>query len=93
MVDADRLHPPVAQQPGEQPVRRVEDFAIFDPQAGQRVDVEEPPVVDLVRCRPPIRQAVGLLLEQIVQRVEAPRIAGRPVRGANGIGDLTGDDG
>ena len=41
----------------EQHVRRLEHFRLLDPQAGQRVDVEEAPVVDLVRGRAPVATA------------------------------------
>ena len=57
VIDPDRVHLPVANQLAEQLVGRVEDVCVLDAQAGQRVDVEEPPVVDFVRRRTPVRQA------------------------------------
>ena len=70
MIDADAGDPFLAQQARQQLVNRLEHRRVFDAQAGQRVDVEEAAVVDLVRRGPPVRQPVRLLLEQLVQRVE-----------------------
>ena len=70
MIDADAGDAPFADQPRQQLVDGAKDVGILDAQPGQRVDVEEPAVVDLVRRRPPVREPVGLLLEQIVQRIE-----------------------
>jgi hypothetical protein len=44
-------------------------------QRGQLVDVEEAPVVDLVAGHAPVRQAVGLRVDQGVERVEARALA------------------
>jgi hypothetical protein len=62
-------------------VRGLEDRPVLDAQPRQRVDVEEPPVVDLVGRRAPVREPVGLRLEQLVQRVEAGGIARPAVDG------------
>ena len=53
----------------------LEDVLALHAQGGQVVDVEEPAVVDLVGGHPPVGQAVALVLEQVVQQVEAPRVA------------------
>ena len=70
---------PSAQQPQDQLVRGGEDLRLLHAQGGQFVDVEEAAVVDLVGGDPPVRQAIGLLVEQVVEQVEAVRVA-RPCR-------------
>ena len=77
MIDPHARDAPFAEQRLEQLVDRREHVAVLDAQAGQRVDVEEPAVVDLVRRGPPVRQPVRLLLEQLVQLIEARRLARR----------------
>ena len=79
MIDPHAGHPSLGDEPGQQSVDRREDVGILDAQAGERVDVEEAPVVDLVRRGAPVGEAIGLLLEQLVQRVERLRLPGRPV--------------
>ena len=49
-------------------------------QRGQVVDIEEPAVVDFIRAPPARRQAVALLIEQLVEQVEAVRIASLPLK-------------
>ena len=60
---------------------------ILDPQAGQRVDVEESPVVDLVQRRPPVRETIRLHFEQLVQVVEALGASGFAVEALDGLVD------
>ena len=79
VVDADRVTLPSRISDREQLVRRLEDLRVLDAQAGERVDVEEAPVVDLVRRRAPVREAVGLRLEQLVEPVEARGWPGVPL--------------
>ena len=83
MIDADRVDLAVANQLPEEPMGRVEHLLVLDAQSRERVDVEEAPVVDLVRRRPPVRQAVGLRLEQLVQPVEAGGASRRAVEPAD----------
>ena len=71
MVDPDAGDVPALEPVEEQGVRRLEHLRVLDAKAREIVDVEEPAVIDLVRRRPPVRQAVRLRLEQDVQRVEA----------------------
>ena len=79
MVDADAVHAPVGEELPEKLVRRLEYLRPLDVQPGQRVHVEEPPVVDLVRRGAPVRQPIRLRLEQLVQGIEARRVAGDSV--------------
>ena len=77
-----------------------EDLGLLDPQAGQRLDVEEPPVGELLGGRPPVGEPVVLLAEQRVERVRVAvqrddlgveraghgRLAWRPARPAGPAG-------
>ena len=56
-----------------------EHLRVLDPQPRKGVHVEEAAVVDFVRGRAPVGQAVRLLLEHRVQRVERVRLAGYAV--------------
>src|SRR4029450_10437739 len=47
---------------------RLEGAGVLDAQAGQRIDVEEAPVVDVAGSKPPVAELVVLALEQMVQR-------------------------
>src|SRR3546814_4402227 len=51
----------------DEPVNGVEDLGKLDPDAGQVVDVEKPPIVDFTGCDAPEGDAIGLRLEQAVQ--------------------------
>src|ERR1700730_17360391 len=52
----------------------LEQLGQFHAQAGQLVDVEETPVIDLFRSNAPIRDPVGLHFEQLVQARETQRV-------------------
>ena len=79
VVDAQADHAPLADPAEDQAVDVLEDQLVLDPDAGQLGDVEEPPVVDLLGRDPPVREAVHLVFEQVVEAVEAPGVAGRPL--------------
>src|SRR3546814_2714697 len=51
----------------DEQVNGVEDLGKLDPDAGQVVDVEKPPIVDVTGCDAPEGDAIGLRLEQAVQ--------------------------
>ncbi len=53
----------------------VEDVRIFHAHRGELVHIEEPAVVDLFRRNAPVRETVGLVVQQPVEQVEAARIA------------------
>ena len=75
MVDAQAVDRPVGSQLQHQPVRRLEDLVALLAQRGESVDVEEAPVVDLVAGHTPVRQTVGLGVDQRLQGVEAGALA------------------
>ena len=93
MIDADRLDLAVGEQGLQELVRVREDRGILDPQPGQRVDVEEPPVVDLVEGRAPVGQAIRLHFQQLVQRIEALGLAGFAVEDRDHRLDRVADGG
>ena len=75
MVDAQPVDPALADLAEDGLVRAVEDVRLLDPQAGERVHVEEAAIVDVARRHPPMGEAVGLGFEQPVQGAEAVRPA------------------
>ena len=79
MVDAQAIGLPLCHELHHAPVGGREDVLALGTQAGEVVDVEEAPVVDVVRREAPEREPVGLSGQQLVERVEAARIAGRAV--------------
>ena len=84
VVDPKAMDGARPQQLEQHLVRGVEDIGVLDADRGQRVDVEEPPVVQLLRGNPPVRQAVPLPVQQLDQR-ELPRCragSGRCGRGS-----------
>ncbi len=83
VVDPHARHGVSGNQSREQVVRRLEDFRQFHTHACQIVNVEEPPVVDFVRRRPPVRKPVRLPLEELVQQVVAVGHANPAVEGFN----------
>ena len=74
MVDAQALNALVGDHREDQLVRACEYLRVFDAQAGEVVDVEEAPVVDLVRGDAPVCEPVVLRGDQ---RIEAAGIAGK----------------
>ena len=56
-------------------MRRVENLRQFHPDGGEIVDVEEAPVVDFLRRDPPEGEAIGLIVQQRIERIETARIA------------------
>ena len=68
-----------ADQLEDEAVHLVEDRRVFHPQRGELVDVEEAAVVDFLGRDAPVRQAVRLLVQQPIERVEAARLAGDAV--------------
>ena len=79
VVDAQGGDLALVEQLEEQPVGLGEDLRLLHVDRRQLVDVEEAAVVDLLRGHAPVRHAVGLLLEEPVEGVEAARLAGPPV--------------
>ena len=68
VVDAQPVDPALGDQGEQHGVGLGEDLLVLDPHPGQRVDVEEPSVVELLVADPPVRQPVELPVEQLGQR-------------------------
>jgi hypothetical protein len=101
VIDPQALEPAVADHLEDEAVRLREHLRIFDAHAGQIVDIEEAPVVDVVDGDAPEGQPVVLVPEQIVERVGRPGIGrirgearagaldrGRDLRIAGALGEL-----
>ena len=79
VIDAEPVDLAFRQQAQRQPVRLLEHVGVFHPHRGEGVDVEEAAVVDLLRRDAPMRQAVSLRVEQLVEQIEAARLLLGPV--------------
>ena len=77
MIDAQAGDRAAADQLEKQPVRGVENFRQFHPDGGQIVDVEKSPVIDFLRRDAPESEAIGLIVQERVERVETARVARR----------------
>ena len=75
MVNTQAVHLTVRDQAKYQSVRGLEDIFALHGERGQVVDVKESAVVDLVGSHSPVREAVALILEQVIQKREAVRVA------------------
>src|SRR5437588_6929344 len=64
-----------------------EDLWPLHTQGGKVIDVEETAIVNFIRGDAPVRQAVGLVIEQAVQQVKAVWIVGLTVQEGNRLLD------
>ena len=69
------LTEPSANQPQDQLMRRLENVFSLHVQRARSLTSKKRAVVDLIRSHPPVRQAVALVLEQFLEKVETARIA------------------
>ena len=79
MIDAQAGDGAALHQLEDEAVHLVEHRRVFHAQRRELVDVEEAPVVDLLRRDAPVREPVRLLVEQPIERIEAARLAGDAV--------------
>ena len=82
VVEPQALQLVLGNQTLDQRMDGIERAGVFDAQAGQRVDVEKPPVVDLAGRQTPLAELVVLTLEEIVQGLD---LRGAVCPGAIGI--------
>ena len=68
MIEPQALQPAFRDQPFDQAMDGVEGACVLDSQSGQRIDVEEAPVVDVAGSKPPMPEPVVLALQQMMQR-------------------------
>src|SRR5215469_13541878 len=85
MVDAESVNLAFAQESEYEFVGLVEDKLRLLSQGSEVVDVEKAPVIDVVGGNPPIGEAIGLRLDQLVQGIERGGIAGFPVHFSNAL--------
>jgi len=74
VIDAEAVDRATLQQRERVGVCALEHRRHFHPDRRQLVDVEEAPIVDFLSGYPPVRKAIGLVVEQRVEGVEAARI-------------------
>ena len=68
VVEPQALQPAFRDQLLDQAMNGVERAGVLDPQSGERIDVEEAPVVDVAGGEPPVAELVMLAFEQMMQR-------------------------
>ena len=78
VIDAQSGHLSRAHEPEDQAVRGLEHGGVLHPDGRQGVDVEEPPVIDVVARDLPEGEPVGLGAEKGVEAIEARRLSVRP---------------
>ena len=91
VVDPQSRHVAADQQIEDQAMALGKHFRGFRADGRQLVDVEEPPVVDLVRGGLPVRKPIDLGIEQAVEAVEAVGRAGRAIELRDGLADVSGN--
>ena len=68
VVEPQSLQPVFRDQPFDEAMHGVEGAGVLDAQSGERVDVEEAPIVDVAGGQPPMAELVMLAFQQMVQR-------------------------
>src|SRR2546423_4170421 len=81
MVHSYSCDAAITQQLAHQAVSGSEHLWVLHPQADQLIDVKKSPVIDLLARNHPVREPVGLSIQQAVQRIEAVAVPGLPVAG------------
>ena len=74
MIDPQPGHLSFPDEPEQQSVALGENRRVFHSDGAQVVDIEKPPVIDLLRRHRPVREPVHLPAQEFVQQVEAPRV-------------------
>ena len=81
VVEAQPMQTAFGDEAADERMNRLEGTAVFDGQPGQRVDVEEAPIIDLAPGKPPMRKTIVLTLKQIMESDDGVR---SPAAGAIG---------
>src|SRR5262245_37958224 len=76
MVDPQPVDDAVAEQHEHERVHVLEDFRQLDPQAGEVVDIEEAPIIDVVAGYAKVRGAPVLLRDESVERAPHAVVVG-----------------
>ena len=67
VVEAQPLQSAVRDQPRDQTMNGLERTGVLDAQAGERIDVEKSPIVDIAAGKPPMGKPVVLAFQQMMQ--------------------------
>ena len=68
VIEAQALKLPLGDQFPDQTMRGVKCSGVFDPQARERIDVEEATIIDVAGGKPPVTEPVMLAIEKVMQR-------------------------
>src|SRR5256885_17239708 len=75
VIDAQPSHRAGRNQLEQKPMCFLKNFRQLHPNRGQVVDIKETAIIDLFRRDPPEGEAISLIAEQGIERVETARIA------------------
>lgn len=70
VVDPKTVHLAFRDQIQDESVRVGENLLAFHTERGEIADVEEPAVINLIRCHAPVREAITLMFQQFVEPIE-----------------------
>src|SRR5262249_52741221 len=87
VVEAQSMQTAFGDETADERVNRVEGAAVFDGKPGQRVDVEESPIINVAAGKPPMREAIVLALEQVMEGEDGVRLAASGAVGAQAAFD------
>ncbi len=76
MVDPQAVHQAVADQLKDFLVSGLEHRRALHAQAGQFVDIEEAPPIDVIACGAPAGETIVLMFQQVVQALKAFGVTG-----------------
>ena len=75
MIDTNSGYNILLDQRKRDSVDAGKHFWILDSDGGQVINVEESPIIDLIRRNSPKAQAIGLLIEQSFELIKAMRVS------------------
>ena len=91
MIDPQAIDVAAGQQLEHQAVTFREDLGRLHADGRQLVDVEEAAVIDLIVGGLPVREAIDLGVQQLVEVVVTVRVSGRPVEFQHAAANVRGD--
>src|SRR5258708_7774649 len=75
VIDANAGDGAIAHHLEEPLMDRRKDLWILDPNCGQLIHIEKPPIIDFLGSDSPVAKSIGLRAQQLVQVVERSRMA------------------
>ena len=82
VIKSQPVQAALANQAPDQPMHGRKRCGILNSQSGERIDVEEPPIVDFAAGQTPVREPIMLTFEQVVERENGSRSSGLRVIGS-----------